>query len=105
MPSVLWPTDYCYVCGVEAYGWLCYTSCLSALQPLKKEEKEGRNEGAYIRPLSHPHTRSELLSLLTLRLGKSLRFNTISCSAKKEMTVKTTSVTSTQWVQNFSLSL
>lgn len=28
----------------------------------------------------------------------------LTCSAKKDMTVKTTNVTSTQWVQNFSLS-
>lgn len=29
---------------------------------------------------------------------------TLTCSAKKDMTVKTMSVTRTQWVQNFSLS-
>lgn len=50
------------------------------------------------------HTRSELLSLFALRLGNSFLFNRISCSAKKDMTVKMTSVTRTQCVQNFSLS-
>ncbi len=29
----------------------------------------------------------------------------LTCSAKNDMTVKATNVTSTQWVQNFSLSL